>query len=155
MFMMPPLLALPHAKPKCHAVLRQIMIDFLKGTWTDRLLLLISLLAIVAGWMMIQAYISSGPAMAEIYHADTLVATYPLPQKGELPIHLEVEGELGLSEIVIDEQGARIISSPCASQRCVLSGPHRHAGDMVACVPNRILITLRGHTESGFDGIVE
>ncbi|MDQ6999432.1 MAG: NusG domain II-containing protein [Mariprofundus sp.] len=131
------------------------MFDILKGTWTDRLLLLVSLVAIVVGWIMIQAYISSGPAMADIYHADTLVATYPLPQKGEPPIHLQVEGELGLSEIVIDEQGARIASSPCATQRCVLSGPHRHAGDMVACVPNRILIALRGHAESGFDAIVE
>ncbi len=131
------------------------MFEALKGTWTDRLLLLVSLAAIMAGWIMIQAYVSSGPAMAEIYHADTLVATYPLPQKGEPPIHLQVEGELGPSEIVIDEQGARIASSPCATQRCVLSGPHRHAGDMVACVPNRILITLRGHAESGFDAIVE
>jgi len=131
------------------------MFDALKGTWTDRLLLLVSLAVIVVAWVMIQTYISSGPPMAEIYHADTLVATYPLPQKGEPPIHLQVEGELGLSEIVIDEQGARIDSSPCASQRCVLSGPHRHAGDMVACVPNRILVTLRGHAESDFDAIVE
>ena len=93
--------------------------------------------------------------MADIYHGDTLVATYPLPQKGENPIHLQVKGELGLSEIIIDQQGARIASSPCPTQRCVLSGPHRHAGDLIACVPNRILITLRGHTESTYDAIVE
>ncbi|MFQ5345365.1 MAG: NusG domain II-containing protein [Mariprofundus sp.] len=131
------------------------MFDILKGTWTDRLLLLVSLLAIVAVWMAIRANISSGPPMADIYHADILVATYPLPHRGEAAIHLQVEGELGLSDIVIDEQGARIVSSPCASQRCVLSGSHRHAGDMVACVPNRILIALRGHDVSAFDAVVE
>ncbi len=131
------------------------MFDFLKGTWTDRLILIISLVGIISLWFIIQARIAAGPAMADIYHGDTLVATYPLPQKGENPIHFQVEGELGLSDIIIDQQGARIASSPCASQRCVLSGPHRHAGDLIACVPNRILITLRGHTESAFDAIVE
>jgi len=131
------------------------MLKALKGTWADRLLLLLSLAAIVTLWFMIQAHIAAGPAMAEIYHGDTLVATYPLPQPGEPTIHLQVEGELGLSDIMIDQQGARIASSPCASQRCVLSGPHRHAGDIIACVPNRILITLRGHAQSRFDAIVE
>jgi len=131
------------------------MLDALKGTWADRLLLLLSLAAIVALWFMIQAHIAAGPAMAEIYHGDMLVATYPLPQPGEPAIHLQVDGELGVSDIIIDQQGARIATSPCASQRCVLSGPHRHAGDIIACVPNRILITLRGHAESRFDAIVE
>ena len=131
------------------------MFEFLKGTWTDRLILIISLVGIISLWFIIQARIAAGPAMADIYHGDTLVATYPLPQKGENPIHLQVKGELGLSEIIIDQQGARIASSPCPTQRCVLSGPHRHAGDLIACVPNRILITLRGHTESTYDAIVE
>ncbi len=131
------------------------MLHALKGTWVDRLILLLSLTVIVALWFMIQARISAGPAMAEIYHADTLVATYPLPQPGEPPVHLQVEGELGISDIIIDQQGARIASSPCPSQRCVLSGAHSHAGDIIACVPNRILITLRGHNQSAFDAIVE
>jgi len=131
------------------------MLDALKGTWTDRVILLLSLGAIISLWFVIQARITAGPAMADIYHGDTLVATYPLPQPGEPPVHLQVEGELGLSDITIDQQGASITSSPCASQRCVLSGPHRHAGDLIACVPNRILITLRGHAEAAFDAIVE
>jgi len=131
------------------------MLNALQGTWVDRVLLLLALGAIVTLWFVIQARIAAGPAMADIYHGDTLIATYPLPQQGEKPIHLQVEGELGLSDIVIDQQGARIASSPCTSQRCVLSGPHRHAGDLIACVPNRILVTLHGHDESAFDAIVE
>ena len=127
----------------------------LKGTRTDRILLLASLLCIVISYFVIQSNISAGPAVAEIYHGNMLMATYPLPQKGQEPIHYELEGKLGLSEVIIDEQGARISSSPCSSQRCVLSGSHKHAGDVIACVPNRILITLRGSSESRFDAIVE
>jgi len=127
----------------------------LKGTWTDRILLLVSILCIIFSWFVIQTNIATGPAVAEIYHGSTLIATYPLPQKGQAAIYFELEGDLGLSEVIIDEQGARISSSPCSSQRCVLSGSHRHAGDMIACVPNRILITLRGSANSYFDAIVE
>ena len=138
-----------------HSLAHQSMFAALKGTWTDRILLLIALFSIGSAWFVIQASIAAGPAMAEVYHGNTLLATYPLPQQGEAAIQLQVTGELGPSDIVIDADGARIASSPCNSQRCVLSGSHAHAGDMVACLPNRILITLRGNAISRFDAIVE
>jgi len=37
----------------------------------------------------------------------------------------------------------------------MLSGSHQHAGDMVACVPNRVLVALRGSGASAFDAVVE
>lgn len=132
------------------------MADAIKGSWADRIMLLLVLVGIYAAWLTIQAQVSAGPAMAEIYHGNTLLATYPIPSAGAAPIHLHVDGDLGTSEIIIDEHGARIASSPCSSQRCVLSGAHIHAGDMVACVPNKILIALHGsHQASAFDAIVE
>lgn len=135
---------------------RQSMLDACKGTLADRLLLLFALISIASGWFVIQAHISAGPAMAEVYYDGTLLAAYPIPAQGKPPIHLHVDGALGGSEIIIDAHGARFASSPCTSQRCVLSGAHIHAGDMVACVPNKILITLRGsHHASRFDAIVE
>lgn len=133
----------------------QSFASHLKGRWGDRLLLLAMLIMIALLWQYVRASIGSGPAMAEIYHGDTLIAEYPLPGSADSPLHLDVEGDLGLSEIVIDQQGARIASSPCPSQRCVLAGPHNHAGDIIACVPNRILIALRGGNHSRFDAMVE
>ncbi len=138
-----------------HPGAQQSLAQLLKGTWADRLLLLLALIGIMIAWLLIQAAIASGPALAEIYRGGTLLATYPLPQKGEPAIRFEVEGKLGISVIVLDERGARITASPCASQRCVLSGNHRHAGDLIACVPNRVLVTLRGSAKSRFDAIVE
>lgn len=131
------------------------MLQLLKGSNTDRLLLLAALLAIAFSWFVIQSQISAGPAMAEIYHGQILLATYPLPQAGEAEQRFEVEGELGETVVVLDQQGARIASSPCSTQHCVLSGAHRHAGDIIACVPNRILISIRGKSASGYDAIVE
>ncbi len=131
------------------------MLMLLKGSRADRLLLLAALVAITASWFVIQSQISAGPAVAEIYHGQVLLATYPLPQKGEAEQGFQIEGELGATEVVLDQDGVRIVSSPCTTQHCVHSGAHRHAGDIIACVPNRILISIRGQSASEFDAIVE
>lgn len=134
----------------------QTLKQILAGTWTDRLLLLLALAGIVSSWFAIHALIASGPPTVYIYHGDTLLATYPLPHDNET-IHFDAGGELGTSEVVIDRHGARIVSSPCTTKLCVLSGIHKHAGDMIACVPNHILVSIRGSGEnrSGLDAVVE
>jgi len=145
---MPPMITTQHMPP-------QSLLQLLRGTWTDRILLIVSLLAITLAWFFIQGRIASGPPMAEIYHGGTMLASYRLPEAGQPPIHFEAEGDLGISEIVIDGNGVRMTSSPCNSKRCVLSGTHRHAGDLIACVPNRILVTIRGSRDSNLDAVVE
>jgi hypothetical protein len=73
-----------------------------------------------------------------------------------LPLHpdriLEVKGRLGISVIEILDGTARFISSPCTGQHCVLSGWHRHSGDGMACLPNRVAITLVAKQDD-FDGM--
>lgn len=127
----------------------------LKGTRADRVLLALLLVLIVTVWGAIQSVMLSGPAVAMIYHGTTLLASYPLPAPGEPAIHVTATGELGDSEVIIDQQGARISASPCLTQLCVLSGAHRHAGDIIACVPNHILVLIQGRGDSSYDAIVE
>ena len=131
------------------------MAEALKGTWADRLLLLLSLTLIAAAWLFIRSAEANGPAVAEIYRGDMLLATYPLPEPGQPAIHFQAEGEIGPTEIRIDHEGARIAAAPCAGQRCVRSGAHRHAGDFIACVPNRMLVAIRGSDASRLDAVVE
>lgn len=138
-----------------HCDPRQSIRSLLLGSAIDRMLLVAALAATIAAWFIVQALVTSGPAIAEIYHGNILLASYPLPKQGDEPIHLSVDGNLGPSEIVLDENGIRIADSPCSSRRCVYAGAHRHAGDMIACIPNRILITIRGSQASQFDAIVE
>ena len=134
---------------------RQGMAEALKGTWADRLLLLAALAAISVAWLTIRSAEASGPPMAEIYRGETLLATYPLPAEGDQAIHFQTEGEIGPTEIRLDHEGVRIAAAPCAGQRCVRSGAHRHVGDFVACVPNRILVAIRGGDASRLDAVVE
>lgn len=135
---------------------KQNLWHWFKGSWTDRMLLLISLIGIFYAWQWIHAEVGSGPPLVMIYHDDKLLARYPFPQDGE-PIHFHAEGELGTSEILISSDGVRFLNSPCTTQYCVSRGQRKKHGDIIACVPNRILIAIEG-AHSGYealDAIVE
>ncbi len=135
---------------------KQNLWHWFKGSWTDRLLLLASLITIFYAWQWIDAEVSSGPPLVMIYHDDKLLARYAFPEDGK-PIHFHAKGELGISEIVIDADGARFLSSPCTTEYCVSRGHRKKHGDIIACVPNRILIAIEGsHKQNGtLDAIVE
>ncbi len=136
--------------------LRRELWFWLKGSWTDRAILLISLATIFYAWQWIHHEVSSGPAMVEIYHDETLLAQYPFPDPGS-PIHFEAAGEIGISEIILDSEGVHFSSSPCTTQFCVTNGHRSEGGDIIACVPNRILVSIKGSrlSETHFDAIVE
>lgn len=127
----------------------------LRGRPADYLLLLLALVGIGVAWLYIRDVVTAGPPIAEIYHGDKLLASYRIPAQGEPAVHFVAAGDLGPAEIVIDASGARMQTAPCSSQRCVLAGAHSHAGDLIACVPNRILISIRGSRAQGFDAVVE
>lgn len=131
------------------------MRGLLLGSRVDRLLLFVALALVGVLWSSLSEQLAAGPAMVEIYRGDELLATYALPAPGEPAIHFDAEGELGVSRVSVDSSGARMEFSPCVTQHCVLSGTHKHAGDMIACVPNRILVLIRGGSRGGFDAIVE
>jgi hypothetical protein len=71
---------------------------------------------------------------------ETLCFTAPLDQQRTVAL----DGPLGQTHLVIDEQGARIIDSPCPRKICVSMGPAKHTADLLACVPNRILVRIDG-----------
>lgn len=130
-------------------------LKWFKGSWTDRVLLIISLILIASSWQWIHAAVSSGPPMVLIYHDDTLLARYPIPEDGKA-IHFHAHGELGDSEILIDRNGARFVSSPCSGQYCVSHGQRKEHGDIIACVPNRIMIAIEASESSDtLDAIIE
>ena len=56
----------------------------------------------------------------------------------------ELNGPLGKAMIEIANGGVRVLSSPCRQQVCVRMGEARHAGDLIACVPNHLVIGIEG-----------
>jgi len=80
---------------------------------------------------------------------DELCFTAPLDQ----PRTVVIDGPLGQTLLVIDEQGVRIIDSPCPYKICVNMGPAKHTADLLACVPNHILVRIDGSSgeEKAYD----
>ncbi len=57
---------------------------------------------------------------------------------------VDLDGPLGKTHLVIDEKGAYVTSSPCPRKICISMGPAKHSGDLLACVPNRIMVRIEG-----------
>lgn len=58
------------------------------------------------------------------------------------PQSVDLDGPLGQTRLVIDDQGARISDSPCPRKICISMGSASRTGDLLACVPNRILVRI-------------
>jgi len=51
-----------------------------------------------------------------------------------------VSGPLGDTVIEIRDNSARVVSSPCMDQTCVVMGAVRLSGQWSACLPNRVML---------------
>lgn len=56
----------------------------------------------------------------------------------------DVEGPLGHSRIEIGTAGVRFSQAPCLHKICLQQGWIRFAGQVAACVPNRVILAVQG-----------
>ena len=90
-------------------------------------------------------------AIAEIYVAGELKHIVPL-SSGQADIYIHVS-DGGYNIVRIQEDGACIAEANCHSQTCVLAGKHSRPGQIIACLPHRVLVKLTGQPEGGIDAI--
>ena len=110
-------------------------------TGGDWLVVLLILTLSLAGIVSIAAMPEGSRVLVTC--GDNLSFTAPLDQ----PRTLAVDGPLGETKLVIDEQGVRIVESPCPHKICVNMGTAKHTADLLACVPNRILVHISGSSD--------
>lgn len=114
-----------------------------KGPWQaanrlDRLIVL--LLCLVAGgglwWTLGQ-----DPGSKLIVEQDGRVQyVAPLTQEARI----EIEGPLGPTVIEIGAGSARVIGASCPQRLCMGMGSIHRQGQVVACLPNRVLLRITG-----------
>lgn len=66
-----------------------------------------------------------------------------------------VTGPIGNTRVKIDQGTAQVLSSDCPEKICVLTGKIRHAGEMIVCVPNKVVVKIIGITENQFDVVTQ
>lgn len=60
------------------------------------------------------------------------------------PRQVRLKGPLGETELEIREGKACILSSPCSHKVCIGMGRIAAAGELLACVPNHLLVRIEG-----------
>ncbi|MDT8441158.1 MAG: NusG domain II-containing protein [Desulfuromonadales bacterium] len=107
-------------------------------TGADRLLTLaLTLFALAgAGWLL------SAPPGERILVDDGVQIVYQggFDRVAELSFH----GPMGTSRLAIAADGVRVIEAPCPQKLCMGMGPARRSGDLIACLPNRLLVRIVG-----------
>ncbi len=106
---------------------------------TGDCLLAVGLLSLALAGLV---WCATGPVGERVVVSDGQKVLYTAPL--DTFIEVDLEGPLGLTRLRIDEQGARIIGSPCPLKVCMGMGPARRDGDILACLPNQILVEVVG-----------
>jgi hypothetical protein len=60
-----------------------------------------------------------------------------------------IPGPLGDTVVEIRDHKARVLSSPCLNQSCVSAGEIHVRGQWIACLPNRVLVSVENGAGSG------
>jgi hypothetical protein len=104
----------------------------------DRKLLVVVAVLVALSFLLLLRQ-SSGARLV-VSSDDRIVFVAPLNKDQRV----ELEGPLGITVLQIESGAARVVSSPCARKVCIRMGEARHTGDLLACVPNKLVITIEG-----------
>jgi hypothetical protein len=114
----------------------------------DRKLLMVVMVGIALSFLLPLSQGSGTRVVAS--SGDKIIFVAPLDQ----PRQVSLEGPLGITKVDIDDGRVKVISSPCPNKTCIRMGEARQAGDLIACVPNRLIIRIEGKNieeEPGYD----
>lgn len=111
---------------------------------------LVSVLALLALGSFFLPLSQGAGVQVVVSSEDNILFVAPLNQDRLV----ELSGPLGITRLQISSGAARVLSSPCAQKICIGMGQVRHSGDLLACVPNRLVIRIEGEaagSEAGYD----
>jgi hypothetical protein len=119
----------------------------------DIVIFVVALLAI--GLISLQTYVRGGGTPEIMIEAAPSTAgseqqwIYPL----DAQTTLRVPGPLGETVVVIEDGTVRVVRSPCPEKICIKTGRISKPGQWIACLPNRVFISIRGRRSEQPDAI--
>ena len=78
-----------------------------------------------------------------------LVGNFSLGEDRLIP----ADGKLGTTRVEIADNEVRVLDSPCPLKLCVKSGPISRSGENLVCLPNRVVIRVKGEGEPSVDAV--
>jgi len=119
----------------------------------DIIIVLTSLLLVILLWLAVSVWrnsVGTQGLIVEIYVDGQLTHTItPAVEEQEL----RLDSAAGYNVLLYGPQGARMLEADCHNQDCVRVGMQNRPGGVIACLPHRVLICLRGGKGADFDAI--
>ena len=111
---------------------------------------------LVIGLISLQTY-ARGRGSPEITISGGQDAVQEAEQQWIYPLDAEttvrVPGPLGETVVEIADGAVRVVSSPCPEKICIKTGRISKPGQWIACLPNRVFISIRGRRSEQPDAI--
>ncbi len=118
----------------------------------DKILILLVILASIFGFVLInQSIVQGNQKQVEILINNQLYKKYTLDRG--LDEKVIIESFLGKNIIHIDNNQVTMIQSTCPDQICVNMGTITEPGQMIVCLPHRLIVVIIGD-DSDTDTIV-
>jgi hypothetical protein len=115
----------------------------MRVTIPDTVVIVLALGIVVASAVLV--YGSEGGVPQVVLESDGRRWEYPL----DAVETITVAGPLGDTIIELRGNEARIAASPCTGQNCVAAGAIRRHGQWIACLPNRVMVSVQGAPGKG------
>lgn len=87
---------------------------------------------------------------AEIYVDNKLYRTIPLNEKYDTQIFTVKNGK-GTNTIKVERGGVSIIDANCPDKVCVHDGIINKPGQVLVCLPNKVVVEIKGQKKSEVD----
>ena len=111
-------------------------------------ILIIAALCVISLLLFIPSFTVSDEKIASVYLDGEL--------KEEIDLSAAKEAytvEVGGCTLKIENGAVTFSESDCPDRLCVKRGSLSRSGDIMACVPNRVVVSIRGGSHSDFDAV--
>ncbi|MTI95605.1 MAG: NusG domain II-containing protein [Firmicutes bacterium] len=120
-----------------------------RGDWLILGLILFVAIGGLAYWQFRPWQADTGEIVIEVDGDERF--SYPLSQQGRHDI-IDVNGIIGITTVELGENRVRVSHSDCPDKVCVNMGWVDRPGRPIACLPNRVIVHVRGQQDD-FDFI--
>ena len=110
------------------------------------IILCAAILAGAAVWLLFLSIKTSDNLTAHIYIKGDLHASVDTSNTAELY-------DTGTNLVQIESGGVYMLFSTCRSQDCIRMGKITRPGQMIVCLPNRVIVMLDGAGEAQYDAV--
>jgi hypothetical protein len=66
---------------------------------------------------------------------------------------ITIIGAIGKTTVKIESGAAQVVHSDCPEKICVKTGKITHAGEIIVCVPNKVVVKIIGKQKNSYDVI--